>query len=688
MIVRVERRNDNALYNLMMTGTAAELLDYAQEDADLQDRVNITAYFVRGGNWRFSQKMFDSNPDIDVNKIYDFEFFGESHPGVTFLWLAATEGHLAIVQYLFSRGARPDKKIANGNTVLSEIVAYKKMGPIVTAFITAGANLNARSKDGLPPAIASVYETDDVLDCYKFLDAGADVNAKFYNKNKLSGLLKDGTLLIYAIYEERQKFAQTLVTKYSADVDAHTSEYMTALHYAVINSDMDSIEMLLDAECDYDASDIDGLTPLHMAAFYGDQEIVERLVAAGADIRARDEDGLTAFDYARRKKMTSAIPFLKYEDCHFEARGLGISDAISERLTALRNHELDDLQDFEEGIGDLAKRVGGLAVDVAARSGPLGTLAKKAMDIGKEVLPGAGGKSKTSGEPTATEKTTSNRPYKDELDIRRSPDFVFLVNHDRELRVPAADILKLKRNNSKTISGCKFKGTKDRFAATFSWVAGGGIGGWNVAPEKGKIYGFLNIRDLPQAAQKKPVAANKEERRDEDVYREDPPVILVNPSLDELQSAGFQRTGYRGTIMNDDVYVWGSEEFLHMDKYKYIKGIEDVYYRDFEVFLGSKRNPRKWMGVLDDDGAEIDEVLAEVMENSNIKRLEIDADRFRVLTHDYSDESKKEHKMVQGFAEDLRLEATQGQKVDVVDDESQVLDEYHHIREMQKRGEL
>ncbi|MFD4433592.1 ankyrin repeat domain-containing protein, partial [Nocardia sp. NPDC058497] len=59
----------------------------------------------------------------------------------------------------------------------------------------------------------------------------------------------------------------------------------TALHYAAMEGDLETITRLLVAE-DVNLPDIHGWTPLHFAAQEANPAAIERLLDAGADIDA------------------------------------------------------------------------------------------------------------------------------------------------------------------------------------------------------------------------------------------------------------------------------------------------------------------------------------------------------------------------------------------------------------------
>lgn len=78
------------------------------------------------------------------------------------------------------------------------------------------------------------------------------------------------------------------------DVNAREHGGLTALHYAALRNNPDTLSLLLGAGADIDArSERSGSTPLHYAAEYGLLEAVQYLIRTGCDMTARNKDGKT-----------------------------------------------------------------------------------------------------------------------------------------------------------------------------------------------------------------------------------------------------------------------------------------------------------------------------------------------------------------------------------------------------------
>uniref|UniRef100_A0A8B9TQH5 Ankyrin-1 n=1 Tax=Anas platyrhynchos TaxID=8839 RepID=A0A8B9TQH5_ANAPL len=137
----------------------------------------------------------------------------------TLLHVAAANGHLAVMEYLISRGAKPDVKDKKGRTPLHR-AAEKGHGDAVKVLLQV--RLNAVTKELVTPLhVASQRGNTDV--------------------------------------------AQQLL-QHKASVNAKDRQAKSPLHYASEKGDETMVEMLLDANADPNAQDKEKRTPLHAAA--------------------------------------------------------------------------------------------------------------------------------------------------------------------------------------------------------------------------------------------------------------------------------------------------------------------------------------------------------------------------------------------------------------------------------------
>ena len=87
-----------------------------------------------------------------------------------------------------------------------------------------------------------------------------------------------------------------------------TRVFVTPLHQAQRNQNVEIFEYLVSAGADVNATNQSGLTPLHEAARWNwNIEVVKFLVSKGANVYARDNTGKTPLDYAKERERNHAI---------------------------------------------------------------------------------------------------------------------------------------------------------------------------------------------------------------------------------------------------------------------------------------------------------------------------------------------------------------------------------------------
>ena len=94
--------------------------------------------------------------------------------------------------------------------------------------------------------------------------------------------------------------AQALLAK-GADVDAKTSDGVTALMAAALHGRLDMVQALLDKGAAVNARDYDGWTALLRASSKGQIDVAQALLDKGAQVNARTNDGVNALLSPPRK---------------------------------------------------------------------------------------------------------------------------------------------------------------------------------------------------------------------------------------------------------------------------------------------------------------------------------------------------------------------------------------------------
>ncbi|TGZ53653.1 uncharacterized protein [Temnothorax longispinosus] len=105
-------------------------------------------------------------------------------------------------------------------------------------------------------------------------------------------------LLCDAVKNKHAAVAKLLLTSGSKVNSKNRNPSDTPLHFAVINGDIEIVEMILDKGANIDAENEFGRTPLHDAIRNKKMEVTELLLKYGADVNARDNDGTSLLHVA------------------------------------------------------------------------------------------------------------------------------------------------------------------------------------------------------------------------------------------------------------------------------------------------------------------------------------------------------------------------------------------------------
>ena len=104
------------------------------------------------------------------------------------------------------------------------------------------------------------------------------------------------------------------------DPNVATPDGTTALHWAVHSSNLDAIQLLLEAGADADVSNRYGVTALFLAVTNGDIPVVEALLEAGADVNRALIEGETVLMTAARTGNADIVRLLVEHGADLESR--------------------------------------------------------------------------------------------------------------------------------------------------------------------------------------------------------------------------------------------------------------------------------------------------------------------------------------------------------------------------------
>jgi ankyrin len=116
------------------------------------------------------------------------------------------------------------------------------------------------------------------------------------------------------------KALELLAAQPRVDVNQHSLDGTTPLHWAVYNNDVALVERLLAAGANPNARNDYNSTPLVEAAVVGNPEVIRKLLKAGADVESPNADGQTALMVIARSNNVEAAKLLLKAGANVNAR--------------------------------------------------------------------------------------------------------------------------------------------------------------------------------------------------------------------------------------------------------------------------------------------------------------------------------------------------------------------------------
>jgi ankyrin repeat protein len=205
------------------------------------------------------------------------------------LTVAALSGHLETVQALLKAGANPDARDRDGRSTLVYLAAEKSYGP-------------SKPKEEKQKGPKSYNLNEKVLSA--LVAADADLDAKDTSHR---------TALIWAAVNGKYEFVKFLlegIGERRVVVDACNDKGRTALHFAAESNFESIVELLLKNHAHPRIASEGSWTALHNAAQKGHAGIVAKLLAAGASANAELSNGKTALHWAAQNGHKEVVGLL------------------------------------------------------------------------------------------------------------------------------------------------------------------------------------------------------------------------------------------------------------------------------------------------------------------------------------------------------------------------------------------
>uniref|UniRef100_A0A8C2TKE2 Serine/threonine-protein phosphatase 6 regulatory ankyrin repeat subunit B-like n=1 Tax=Coturnix japonica TaxID=93934 RepID=A0A8C2TKE2_COTJA len=255
--------------------------------------------------------------DNDINAL--------NSSGETLLHVAASQGHLNVMEYLISKGAKLDVMDQKGRTPLHR-AAEKGHGDAAKALLHRGAHMYSLDKEGKTPLHLAAQNNHSHI-VKMFLRKEARSNGNQHHFLHMAGFENTAEVLLEAGASVDSSVAERAFNKHSKDLPSHVMESAlfkavqknlhgivagahlgiktptsdTALHLAVRAGAASIANLLLHKGIEANVTNQADETPLHIAALHNHGALVGPLVGAGAKINAVTKEFVTPLHTASQR---------------------------------------------------------------------------------------------------------------------------------------------------------------------------------------------------------------------------------------------------------------------------------------------------------------------------------------------------------------------------------------------------
>lgn len=297
--------------NLPATVSLAKEQKWNELFSLLEDGLNPNTMYGDGTtalHWASYHDSSDATTNLlkagaDVNATTDL--------GVTPLWLAAENGSINVTKSLLAAGADPGIQLLSGESPVMT-AAQAGNGAVVRALLEAGGDPNiAVTREQTALMWAAGRGHSEVIAA--LIDHGANLNAR-------------SEIREHYVKSEKEQDSHPAY-KYWTELGGNT-----ALMFAARSSDLQSVQLLVDAGADVNQLSALGTSPMIMAIHGGNTAALEYLIANGADIESNDS-GHTALHAAVQRGNLEAVQLLIKNGADLEA--------ILEKPTPVRRQSTD-----------------------------------------------------------------------------------------------------------------------------------------------------------------------------------------------------------------------------------------------------------------------------------------------------------------------------------------------------------
>lgn len=285
-----------------------DILLNAGSKPDAVDHIGRTPLQEAAGTGQNSSvaRLLASKADINHTDSY----------GITALQLAAITGHEEMTRFLIEHEVSIELRNKDGDTALL-LAVYGGFKEITTILLDAGANIEVINKIGFTPLLLAVEkEQKDVVSL--LLYRGANINAQALDLSSAAHIVVSKKYGVENYEAEENEAILKILMDSEAEMNLQDNQGCIPLHRAMVRSDPEFIQTLLEGGCKAEAVDTQGRTLIHYAVnkwpFSKLLTLITRVLrlrgSRPKELNAPDNDGWTPLHWACRGSEAKIIRLL------------------------------------------------------------------------------------------------------------------------------------------------------------------------------------------------------------------------------------------------------------------------------------------------------------------------------------------------------------------------------------------
>ncbi|KAJ8668032.1 hypothetical protein QAD02_009695 [Eretmocerus hayati] len=232
---------------------------------------------------------------------------------------AVRKGQTRIVQTLLEKGA-PVNGCVSHSMLKKPLHSSVQSGnsDIVKKLLQYGASVNSKYAGDTPLTLAAKFGRFEIMDLLLSVDNLRNCNSAEKITHFQIACMRNQTSVVKKLFQSKKELDDA--------VDIHSNYWpgFTALHYAVLNQNVEIVKFLLSVGANITVKDARSFTPLHLAHILRNEEIIDMILLNHKNVLKNpvDSNGTSHFHIACSRNNTKIVQ-------HFLKMRINLEDSIS-----------------------------------------------------------------------------------------------------------------------------------------------------------------------------------------------------------------------------------------------------------------------------------------------------------------------------------------------------------------------